>query len=156
MVISNFFFNKRTRRYSGFTFLEIMLVVVIIGLLLSIAGPRLVGKKRRAQIETARFQIASFKTALGAYEMDVGSFPMTSQGLAALLQRPPDVPEEDWHGPYLDKIPKDPWHEDYIYRSPGEHNPDYDLFSKGPDRQEGTSDDIVSWATDSETGTSRR
>ncbi|MCD6384733.1 type II secretion system major pseudopilin GspG [Candidatus Sumerlaeota bacterium] len=129
----------------GFTFLEIMFVVAIIGILLSIAIPRFTGKAQRAKIRAAKFQIAQFKTVLGAYEMDVGSFPTTAQGLKALVERPPDVPEEDWHGKYIDSIPKDPWHQEYIYRSPGEHNPDYDLFSKGPDRQEGTEDDITNW-----------
>lgn len=134
----------------GFTFLEIMFVVAIIGILLSIAIPRIAGRTQKTKIKAARLQIAQFKTALGAYEMDVGSFPTTSQGLKALVERPPDVPEEDWQGKYMDNIPKDPWHEEYIYRSPGEHNPDYDLFSKGPDRQEGTEDDITNWDEEEE------
>ena len=95
-------------------------------------------------------QITNMKTALGAYEMDVGEFPSTSQGLKALIERPSDVAEEDWHGPYMDAVPKDQWHEELIYRKPGEHSPDYDLFSKGPDKEEGTDDDIVSWQKEEE------
>lgn len=143
-------FNYKQKSYVGFTFLEIMLVVIIIGLLLSLVGPRIVGRARRAKEEATRIQIAHFKTALGAYEMDVGTFPTTSQGLKALVERPSEVSEDDWNGPYLSEnfVPKDPWGEEYIYKSPGEHNPNFDLSSKGNDRQEGTSDDIVSWATE--------
>ncbi len=137
--------NRLTHTRYGFTFLEIMFVVAIIGILLSIAIPRFVGRTQKARIEAAKLQIQHFKTSLGAYEMDIGTFPTTSQGLKALLERPSDVYEEDWNGKYMDNIPKDPWHEEFIYKSPGDHNEDFDLFSKGPDRQEGTEDDITNW-----------
>ncbi len=137
--------NKRTR---GFTFLEIMMVVVIIGILMSIVIPRFAGRTRTAKINAAKMAIGNLKTALGAYEMDVGAFPSTSEGLKALVERPSNVPEEDWHGPYMETIPEDPWHQEFIYNYPGEHGPDFDLMSKGPDRQEGTDDDITSWYTE--------
>ena len=126
------------------------MVVVIIGILMSIAIPQLTGKSQKARINAAKFQIGIFKTALGNYEMDVGEFPSTSQGLKALEERPSDVAEDDWDGPYMDEIPKDPWQQEYIFRSPGEHSKYYDLSSKGPDRQEGTEDDITNWARDDE------
>lgn len=129
----------------GFTFLEIMMVVVIIGILMSIAIPRFAGRSEKAKLRAAKLQIKHFQTALGQYEMDVGSFPSTSEGLKALVERPSDVSEEDWDGPYIDAIPKDPWHEEFIYKSPGDNSPDYDLFSKAKDREEGTDDDITSW-----------
>jgi general secretion pathway protein G len=141
---------RGTRRKKGFTFLEIMMVVVIIGILMSIAIPQLTGKSKKARINAAKFQIGIFKTALGNYEMDVGEFPSTSQGLKALVDRPSEVAEEDWDGPYMDKIPKDPFNQEYIFRSPGEHSKYYDLASKGPDKQEGTEDDITNWASDDE------
>jgi len=130
----------------GFTFLEIMFVVVIIGILLSLVGPRLVGKTKKAKISAAEAQIKNFKTSLNAYELDIGEFPNTSQGLKALIERPSEVSEDDWQGPYMDEIPKDPWNNEFVYKNPPEHSRDYDLYSFGPDRQEGTDDDIVNWS----------
>lgn len=150
-------FSKKTQRVigmskykRGFTFMEIMFVVVIIGILLGLVGPKLVGKSKKAKIKAAEAQISNFKTSLNSYEMNVGEFPSTSQGLKALVERPSDVEEDDWEGPYMDDIPKDPWNREYIYKSPGEHNKDFDLSSMGPDRQEGTEDDITNWKKQSE------
>ncbi len=151
------FFKKGSRKLKtsytlkrGFTFMEIMFVVVIIGILLGLVGPKLVGKSKKAKISATEAQIKNFKTSLNTYEMNVGQFPTTSQGLKALIERPSDVDEDDWQGPYMEDIPKDPWKRDYIYKSPGEHSTDFDLASMGPDRQEGTEDDIVSWKKQSE------
>ena len=141
---------SRENQRKGFTFLEIMMVVVIIGILMSIAIPQLGGRSERARNNAALFQIGVFKTSLGQYEMDTGQYPSTAQGLQALVERPSEIAEEDWDGPYMDKIPKDPWHQEYIYRYPGEHTKGYEVFSKGKDRQEGTEDDITSWAKDSD------
>lgn len=139
-----------TRR--AFTFLEIMLVVVIIGILLGIVGPRLVGQKRKSQETATRQQMAIVENALSRYEMDVGDFPTESMGLKALLQRPSEVPEEDWEGPYLNdaKGIKDSWGNEFMYKVPSEHGKDYDLLSKGHDRQEGSEDDIVNYSTEEE------
>ena len=137
---------RRTKR-QGFTFLELMFVVVIIGILLSIVVPRLAGKSEKARIAATNAQINSIATALQTFEMNAGRFPTTEEGLKALVERPADIPEGDWQGPYLTKkvVPKDVWKEPFVYRCPGEHGIDYDIFSKGPDRQEGTEDDITNW-----------
>jgi len=91
-------------------------------------------------------------TALSAYEMKVGDYPSTEQGLEALVKCPSDVEKEDWgDSSYLKDVPKDAWGQKFVYKYPGEHNVDeYDLFSKGRDRKEGTEDDIVNWKKDSE------
>jgi general secretion pathway protein G len=141
------------RRHKGFTFLEIMFVVVIIGILLSIVGPRLVGKSEKARIMATKAQMNSVKTALQQYEMHIGAFPTTSQGLKALFERPSDVSEDDWDGPYMDGSLsglKDAWGHEFTYKNPGEHSKDYDLFSKGRDNQEGTEDDITNWVKESQ------
>jgi len=136
----------------GFTFLEIMLVVVIIGILAAIVGPSITGRTEKAKRAAAAGQITNFETALKNYELDVGEFPSTTQGLKALIEKPPEVPDTAWDGPYLDKnyIPLDPWKRPYVYKSPGEHNKNFDLYSIGKDGQEGTEDDIVNWATGAE------
>lgn len=131
-------------RRSGFTFLEIILVVAIIGILAGIVGPRLVGRSKKAKIQAARAHINSIKTALGTYEVATGSFPTSAEGIKALVERPASVPENDWEKT-LERVPKDPWGEDFIYVCPSAHGGDYDVMSKGPDRQEGTADDINSW-----------
>ena len=140
--------NNRAK--SGFTFLEIMFVVVIIGILASIVAPRLVGKTKKAKIFATKATMNGVKTALQQYEMNVGAFPTTDQGLGALLKCPSDVQQEDWDSKYFDNMPKDTWGQTFIYKCPGEHNTDYDLYSKGPDRQEDTDDDIVNWQKEEE------
>jgi general secretion pathway protein G len=143
---------RRTGR-KGFTFLEIMFVVVIIGILLSILAPRLVGKSEKARVMATKAQMNSIKTALQGYEMHIGAFPSTSQGLKALFERPSDVSEDDWDGPYLDgsySQLKDAWGHEFTYKQPGEHSKDYDLFSKGHDNQEGTDDDIINWVKETQ------
>ena len=128
----------------GFTFLEIILVVAIIGILAGLVGPRIVGKSKSAKMGAAKAEIASLSTSLMNYEINVGDFPSTSQGLRALLQRPSDVDERDWQK-VIDRMPKDPWGEEYMYAYPSTNGMDFDLSSKGPDRQEGTDDDISNW-----------
>lgn len=133
---------------SGFTLIEIMLVVIIIGLLAAVAVPRLVGQGKKARISIAQSDINSnIPTALDFYELDNGTYPSSEQGLEALMTKPSSTPTPaNWNGPYLKKMPKDPWNQSYIYIYPGEKNTnDYDLFSKGPDGIEGTEDDIGNW-----------
>lgn len=132
----------------GFTFLEIMFVVVIIGVLLAIAVPRLTGRSRMAQIRATEATMRNIGVALAEYEIHLGGFPTTNDGLQALLEPPRGADENAWEGPYLDKMPRDPWGNEFNYRFPGDHNRDYDLWSNGPDRQEGTDDDIVNWERD--------
>ena len=134
----------------GFTLVEILLVVVIIGVLAAMVVPNLSGQGKKARISAARVDIESnLATALDLYELDNGKYPTTEQGLKALIQKPTSAPEPiNWNGSYLKKkkIPRDPWKKEYIYVSPGIQNPDeYDLSSYGPDGVE-SEDDISNWA----------
>jgi general secretion pathway protein G len=137
--------RKYSRFEKGFTFLEIMFVVVIIGILIGIAVPQFTGKAKKARIMSTQANMKTIDTALSQYEMNVGAFPSSEQGLQALIKCPSDVPEDDWDSAYLKDLPKDAWKQPYIYKSPGEHNQEYDLYSTGPDRQEDTEDDIKNW-----------
>jgi len=141
------------RRQRGFTFLEIMLVVLIIGILFSIVGPQLMRKSGKARVQATKAQMGNIETALSMYEMEVGNFPTTAQGLKALFERPSDVSEDLWDGPYLKSKAglKDAWKRALTYTCPGEHNKDsFDLYSKGQDDKEGTEDDITNWEEEEE------
>jgi len=142
----------RTRAESGFTLIEIMVVLVIIGLLMGIVGPRLIRQEEKAKVKAARIQIETLGTALDTFRLDVGRYPATQEGLAALRQRPFGL--DRWDGPYLKKdVPQDPWSRHYYYRSPGEERRPYDLYSLGADGApggEGDSRDVTSW--DGDTG----
>ncbi len=131
----------------GFTLIEIMLVVIIIGTLAAMVMPRLVGQSKKAFIKRSRADIATISTALQRYEMDNGFFPNQQQGLQALMEKPSSSPVPiNWDGPYLDNAPKDPWNNAYHYRNPPqERTHDFDLYSSGPDTKEGTEDDITNW-----------
>jgi general secretion pathway protein G len=129
----------------GFTLLELLVVIVIIGLLAGMVAPRYFDQVNKSNTNIARAQIDLLDKALDQYRLDVGSFPPTDLGLAALTTRPPDT--EKWAGPYLKKTaPPDPWGRPYIYKSPGDHG-DYDLSSLGSDGQEGGTGDAVDLTT---------
>ncbi len=132
--------GSRSRR--GFTLIEIMLVVVIIGILAAVIGPKLSNKTKGAKVKATQASIEGLKTTLGMFEINAGRFPTTDEGLNALLEKPGDMSDEEWEGAYLEDWPKDAYGEDFIYRSPGEINADYDIISKGQDKREGTEDDI--------------
>lgn len=148
--------QKNLRKEAGFTFIEIMIVIVIIGFLASIVGPQVIGRVGKARTVSAQNQIGTFDTALEQYYLDNGAYPTTEQGLQALYTKPGISPvPKNWNGPYVQReIPKDPWGNPYIYKCPGEHNAkSYDLYSYGKDGQEGgtgESADITNWTNTQE------
>ena len=129
----------------GFTLIELLLVLVILGILAAIVVPKFSGRTEQARQTAAVSQIATFGTALDAFEVDTGHYPKGKSGLLDLVQQPRDA--QNWKGPYMkNEIPKDPWGNDYIYECPGKHNPSsYDLMSMGPDGKAGGDDDITNW-----------
>ena len=136
--------QNREKSFNGFTLIELMLVVVIIGALVAMVMPRLTGRGEQARVAAASADInANIATGLKLYELDNGSFPSTSEGLSALLTKPSSA--RNWNGPYLERKPVDPWGKDYEYKSPGDHRKgDYDLYSLGKDGVEST-DDVKNW-----------
>lgn len=131
---------------AGFTLLELLVVMVIIGMLASFVAPKFFAQIGKSQTKTARAQIDALEKSLDQYRLDIGHYPTTEQGLAALNERP--AGEAKWSGPYLKKsVPMDPWSHAYIYKAPGEHG-EYDLLSYGKDGQPGGNDeaeDITNW-----------
>lgn len=139
------------RRSSGFTLIEILVVITVIAVLASVVAPNVFKHVGEAKSVTARSQIEMLGAALDAYRLDNGRYPTTAQGLAALWQAPAqDSRPTNWKGPYLRKdVPLDPWGRPYAYTCPGQHNPaGYDLVSYGADGQpggDGEAADVVSW-----------
>ncbi|CAE6904040.1 Type II secretion system core protein G [Pseudomonas marincola] len=138
--------NFRPARTQGFTLLELLVVLVVLGLLAGIVAPKYFSQLGRSEVKVAKTQIEGLGKALDIYRLETGHYPTTEQGLAALNVAPSDEPK--WAGPYLHKgIPQDPWGRDYVYRSPGE-NGEFDLLSMGKDGQpggEGDNAEITSW-----------
>ena len=131
----------------GFTLIELMVVMIILGLLAALVVPKMFGKLATARTNAAYAQIKLFGTALDSYRLDVGRYPTTSEGLESLITQGSDA--DDWNGPYLreNEIPLDSWGKPYMYESPGEHG-DYDLYSYGADKSEGGEGedrDVMSW-----------
>ena len=118
-------------RVPGFTLLELLVVVTIIGLLVAFVAPRYFGQVGKSEVNTAKAQIDAFEKALDLYRLDTGRYPSTEMGLKALVERPPS--EAKWNGPYLRKgVPGDPWGRPFVYRAPGAKG-DFDLLSYGRD-----------------------
>jgi general secretion pathway protein G len=142
--MSGYFAETRSK---GFTLLELLVVLVILGLLASLVGPQVLKQLGSSKTKTAALQIAELSAALDLYRLEVGRYPKSSEGLKALIEKPSEAP--NWNGPYLTKkvVRKDPWGFDYHFVSPGEHS-EFDLFSLGSDNQEGgegEKQDVLSW-----------
>jgi general secretion pathway protein G len=140
-------------RQRGFTLIEIMVVVVIIGLLAAFIVPQVMGRVDEARITKAKGDIQMLETALSMYRLDTARYPTTQQGLKALVTKPEDPAVRNWKpGGYLSRVSKDPWGNEYRYVYPGTKGREYDLYSLGPDGQEGTpesdQDNVGNWNLD--------
>lgn len=129
---------SRLRRRAGFTLVEMLVVLAIIGSIVGLVGPRVLNYLSESKVKTAQIQMENLGSALDLFYLDAGRYPTTEEGLAALVQRPAGV--TSWSGPYLKttNVPKDPWGHSYLYRSPGQSGP-YDVGSLGPEGREGGS-----------------
>lgn len=145
-VFAHLTYSPRVRPQIGFTLLELLVVLVIIGLLVGYVAPRFFSQVGKSEVKVARAQLKSLEDALDQYRLDVGHYPSSDQGLAALNAQP--AGEARWQGPYLRKnVPNDPWGNPYSFQSPGSHG-EYDLSSLGKDGQAGGTGeaaDITSW-----------
>lgn len=129
-------FKNEVRDQRGFTLVELLVVLVILGLLAGVAGPQVIKYLGKSRTEAAKLQIEAFGNGLDLFKLETGRYPTTQEGLQALVQQPPGL--AGWNGPYLKNknLPKDPWNNDYRYASPGQHGP-FDISSLGADSKEG-------------------
>lgn len=139
--------QHKTRRQTGFTLLELLVVLGIIAMLAGLVGPQVMKHMGESKIKAAKVQIEDLAQTLDMYKLDVGSYPTSEQGLNALVDNPGDI--QRWNGPYLrkSKVPLDPWNNEYRYTSPGEHGK-FDISSLGADGKEGgegEDQDLNSW-----------
>ena len=138
--------NPATRLDRGFTLIELLLVLVILAVLAAVVVPKFTRRSEQARLTAAATDIANLEVAMDAFEVDCGRYPTTEEGLKALIEQPSNA--NNWYGPYIKRgVPKDPWGSTYLYRYPGRHNTSgYDLYSLGPDGQDGGGDDIDNWS----------
>jgi general secretion pathway protein G len=136
---------ERKRNRSGFTLVEILLVLVILTTLAAIVVPKFSNRSKQAKETAAQTEISNLEVALDAFEVDNGHYPESGDGLKDLVEEPSDA--DNWRGPYMKReVESDPWGEPYNYEYPGKHNKEgYDLWSTGPDKQPGGGDDIINW-----------
>ena len=147
LALKRRFRRARRRGERGYTLVEILVVITIIGLIMALVGPRVLNYLTESKVKTARIQIQSLSSALDLFYLDAGRYPTSAEGLAGLVRQTAGITA--WNGPYLKGgiVPTDPWGKPYLYRSPGEHGA-YDVVSFGSDGQEGgtgTAADITSW-----------
>ena len=130
---------------AGFTLIEMLVVLAIVGLLVGLVAPRVFNQLAEAKVRTAHIQIESFKNALDLFFLDAGRYPTTSEGLAALTNRPANV--TSWSGPYIKGtvVPRDPWNNPYAYRSPGQNGRSYEIVSSGPGGKGEGEGQLASW-----------
>ena len=147
-------FTRKKNRQAGFTLIELMVVIVILGVLAGLIIPRIMGRPDEARQTKARIQMEALESALKLYKLDNGSYPTTEQGLNALVEAPTvgNIPKNWRQGGYLEKskVPKDPWGNDFVYLSPGNHG-DFDLTCLGADGEpggEGVNKDINNWESE--------
>jgi general secretion pathway protein G len=142
--------NRKNPPRSGFTLIEVMIVLFILVMLAGMAVLGVRGSQARAQKQTALTNVRMLKSAVDLYTVAVGRPPSAEQGLAALVTCPSDVPEGKWSGPYIEATAKstDPWDNEYQYAYPGKNGGEFDIWSYGPDMMDGTEDDIGSWMND--------
>ncbi|MBE7560703.1 type II secretion system major pseudopilin GspG [bacterium] len=141
--------TSMTRR-AGFTLVELILVVTILGIMAGVVALNVRGSGQKARVNAAKTQIKTFETALETFDIHMGRYPTADEGLKALVENLDGSP--DWAGPYLRsrEVPKDPWKRDYIYNPDGTRGIDFDVYSVGPDGQDGTEDDIGNWTEDAQ------
>ena len=140
--------STRRRANAGFSIMELLLVLVILAVLTGIVTMKFGGLSGKSKVTAAETELENLKTSLDRYEMTVGDYPTTSEGLDALYERPSSVDEEDWEQIMEDDDFSDPWNNPWQYRKVDEDNRSYELYSYGPDGREGGDDDIRSWVDD--------
>lgn len=129
----------------GFTLMEVLLVLGILGVIMAMVVPKVLGRQKHANIDATRISIGGLTQALKLYSLDHGGFPTNSEGIRVLIKRPASS-DADWKGPYLEQQPRDAWGQEFMYSSPGKHNVDsFDVSSAGPDRIHGNADDVTNW-----------
>lgn len=136
---------RRNRKYTAFTLIELLLVMVILAILAAVVVPKFTNRTEDAKEKAAHADISNLETALDAFEVDNGRYPSTDEGLQALLDAPQNL--KNWKGPYIKRLPNDPWGTAYNYRYPGSHTKNgYDLYSFGPEGHEGGNGQIDNWS----------
>lgn len=142
--------SRKQCKSSGFTLIEIMIVMVIIAMLAALVGPRLMGALSGSKVKATKIQIETLSNAADTFHLDTGRYPTQQEGLQVMVQNPPSAPIQNWNGPYLkkNKIPTDEWGKPFVYENPSKHGMGFDIYSYGADGMTGGTGenaDIGSW-----------